>query len=312
MLMYDVIIVGGSYAGLAAALQLGRARREVLIVDNGQRRNRHVPRAHGILGHDGVSPGALAAKAKEEALAYPTVHWLDATVVVTHALPDGFALSAGGEINLAKRVILATGVVDDIPAIPGIPERWGKTVFHCPYCDGYELDRGKLGVLASGPSAVHYAAIVAEWGRPGETVLFLNGGPELAPAEQAELVSRRIGVESERLVEGRDAPMGLELVVVGERRYQLAGLFTLPRTSIPGDFARQLGCEVEIGPTGPMYKTDPQSKETTVPGVFACGDAALAQASVSYAIADGVRAGTSAHQSLIFERSPKTKGEVAQ
>src|SRR4029077_9008535 len=174
--MYDVAIGGGSYAGLAAAMQLGRARRQVLVIDAGQRRNRFVTRAHGVLGHDGESPTVIAAKGKAEVLRYPSVRWLDATVTEARARPGGIAVRAGDADHVAKRLILATGVVDNLPSIPGLQERWGKTVFHCPYCDGYELDRGKLGVLAAGPFAMHYAVIVAEWGMQGGTTLFLNQG----------------------------------------------------------------------------------------------------------------------------------------
>jgi thioredoxin reductase len=301
--MYDVIIIGGSYAGLAAALQLGRARRDVLVVDAGQRRNRFVSRAHGILGHDGASPAAVAAKGKAEVLAYPSVRWLDANVTAARAVAGGFAVTADATDHTASRLILATGVVDDLPAIPGLRERWGRTVFVCPYCDGYELDRGKLGVLAAGPVAVHYASIVSQWGKPGETVLFLNEGVPPEPAELAELESRGIRLEAGAVLEARDAAAGIELVVRDGRRHELAAVFAAQRTRLPGDFAGQLQCEVEVGVGGTIYKTDPRTKETTTPGVFACGDVALAQNSVTFAIADGARAGISVHQSLVFPRA---------
>jgi len=302
--MYDVIIIGGSYAGLAAALQLGRARRDVLVVDAGERRNRYVSRAHGILGHDGASPAAIAAKGKAEVLAYPSIRWLDASVTAARDAPGGFAVSAGGEDHLARRVILATGVVDELPAIPGLRERWSRTVFVCPYCDGYELDRGRLGVLAAGPVASHYASIVAEWGNPGETVLFLHEGVAPEPDGLADLKSRGIRIETGAVLEARDAPAGIELVVQGGRRYELAAVFSAQNTRPTGDFASQLRCEVEIVPTGTIYKTDPRTKETTTPGVHACGDVALAQNSVTFAIADGARAGISVHQSLVFAPPP--------
>ena len=298
----DVVIVGGSYAGLAAAMQLGRARRSVLVVDAGQRRNQSVSHAHGILGHDGESPAVIAAKGKEQVLAYPSVRWLDGAITETRASHAGFSVSAGDAHVTAKRLILATGVVDDVAPIPGLRERWGRTVFHCPYCDGYELDRGKLGVLAAGPVATHYATIVAEWGKPGETTLFLNEGTPLEASERAQLASRRIHVESEAIAEATDAPAGIRLLMNTGRVHDLAGVFVVPHTHLPGGFAEQLGCEVETGPVGSMYKTDARTKETTVKGVFACGDAALPLSSVSFAIADGARAGAFAHQSLVFER----------
>ena len=302
--MHDVIIVGGSYAGLAAAMQLGRARRSVLVVDADQRRNRFVSRSHGVLGFDGESPAVLAAKGKEQVLAYPSVRWLEGAVTGARSIPGGFAMSARGEEHLAKRLILATGVIDDLPSIPGLRERWGKTIFHCPYCDGYELDRGKLGVLAAGPLAQHYSAIVAEWSSPEGTTLFLNEGVAPSSSELADLTSRGIHVESGSVLEAKDAASGIELVVRGGQRYDLAALFVLPHTQLPGGFAQQLGCEVESGATGSFYKTDARTKETTLKGVYAAGDAAQALHSVSFAMADGARAGTFAHQSLVFGQEP--------
>jgi thioredoxin reductase len=300
----DVIIIGGSYAGLAAAMQLGRARRSVLVVDAGQRRNRFVSRAHGVLGFDGESPAVIATKGKQQVLAYSSVRWLDGATTGARSVPGGFVVSACGEEHFARRLILATGVVDDVPSIPGFRERWGKTIFHCPYCDGYELDRGKLGVLGAGPVAQHYAAIVAEWSSPQGTTLFLDDGVTPSAGELAELTSRGIHVESNRVLEAKDGASGIELTVREGRRYDVAALFVLPHTQLPGGFARQLGCELESGPTGSFYKTDPRTKETTVKGVYAAGDAGQVLHSVTFAIADGARAGTSAHQSLVFGQEP--------
>jgi len=302
--MTDVIVVGGSYAGLAAAMQLGRARRTVLVVDAGQRRNRVVSRAHGVLGFDGESPAVIAAKGKHQVLEYPSVHWLDGAATAARSVAGGFAVSVGGQEHFAKRLILATGVVDEIPSIPGFPERWGKTIFHCPYCDGYELERGRLGVLGAGPVAQHYAAIVAEWSSREGTTLFLNDGVAPSTGELAELTSRGIHVESASVLEAKDGASGMELVVRGGRQYGLAAVFVLPQTRLPGAFAQQLGCEIESGATGSVYKTDPRTKETTVKGVYAAGDAGLALHSVTFAMADGARAGTSAHQSLVFGEEP--------
>jgi thioredoxin reductase len=183
--MHDVIIVGGSYAGVSAGLQLARARRDALVLDAGLRRNRTAAASHGFLGQDGQEPGAIAAKGKAELLAYPTVTWQDAAVTDARPVPGGFAVRVGGDEHLARRLVLATGVVDDLPAIPGLRERWGRTVFHCPYCHAY------------------------------------------------------------------------------------------------------------------AFRTD-ETKETTVRGVFACGDGARGMGSVAFAVGDGARAGMAAHQSLLF------------
>ena len=140
-----------------------------------------------------------------------------------------FAVSANGEDHFGKRLILATGGVDEVPSIPGFRDRWGKTIFHCPHCDGYELDRGKLGVLGAGPVAQHYAAIVAEWISPEGTTLFLHDGVKPSVGELAGLTSRGIHVESSRVLEAKDGASGIELVVREGRRYDVAGLFVLGR-----------------------------------------------------------------------------------
>jgi len=297
--MYDVIIIGGSYAGLAAALQLGRARRRVLILDEGQRRNRFASHSHGFLGQDGQSPGAIAAKGRAEVLAYPTVTWREASASAASAIPGGFLVRAGGEDFRGKRLILATGVVDELPAIPGLSDQWGKRAFSCPYCHGYELGMGRFGVLATDPESAHFAVLVSEWAAPGQTTLFLNGAGELESEALGQLESRKIGIERERVVSVGGDANSIELRLHDGRAATVDGIFLHPRIRPHGPFAEQLGCEIEMGPLGPYYKTD-ATKETTVPGVFACGDVATPFTAISFAVSDGVRAGVFAHQSLVF------------
>ncbi|SLM46557.1 Thioredoxin reductase [Nitrospira japonica] len=297
--MYDVIIIGGSYAGLAAALQLVRARRHVLIVDAGQRRNRFAHGSHGFLGQDGQPPAAIAAKGRSEVLAYPTVTWREALATEARSVSDGFVVRTGSDEHRAKRLILATGVVDELPAISGLADRWGKQVFSCPYCDGYELGMGRLGVLATGVASTRFALLISEWAGVGKTTFFINGAVEPEAEQLAALASRHIEVERGEVVEVAGNEPVLELRLGNGRSSILDGLFLLPHTRLNGPFAEQLGCEVEMGPHGPLYRTD-ETKETTVAGVFACGDAALTMPSVAFAVADGVRAGKSTHQSLVF------------
>jgi len=300
--MHDVIIVGGSYAGLAAALQLARARRDVLVIDAGQPRNRFARSAHGFLGRDGQAPGVIAAQGKADVLAYPTVAWREASVSAVRPAAEGFAVRMGdGEELESKRLILATGVVDELPPVPGLAERWGKSVFHCPYCHGYELQQGRIGVLATSPHALHMAALAAEWGGAGQTTLFLLGTFEPDAAKLAELTARRIVVERERVVAIAGEAPSITLQLQDGRSSALDGLFVVPRTHLgrAHAFAEQLGCELDAGPTGEFYKTD-MTKETTRKGVFACGDSAALAGAVSFAVADGVMAGIAAHRSLVF------------
>ena len=297
--MYDVIIIDGSYAGLAAALQLVRARRRVLILDGGQRRNRFASHSHGFLGQDGQPPGAIAAKGKAEVLAYPTVTWKDALAAEAVRTPDGFVVRAGGDEFRGKRLILATGVVDELPAVPGLEERWGKRVFFCPYCDGYEFGLGSLAVLATSPQSARFAILISEWAGPGQTTFFLNGQPEPDAHELAQLASRGITIEREPVTSVGGDERSVEVHLRDGRITKRDGLFLLPRTRLKGPFAEELGCELETGPLGSFYKTDAM-KETTVKGVFACGDVATPMPAIAFAVADGVRAGNGAHQSLIF------------
>lgn len=304
--MYDVIIIGGSYAGLAAALQLVRARRQVLIVDAGERRNRFTRHSHGFLGQDGQPPEAIAAKGRSEVLAYPTAAWREALATEARAVSDGFVVRAGSDEHRGKRLILATGVVDELPAIPGLAERWGKQIFYCPYCDGYEFGMGRLGVLATREASTRFALLISEWAGAGKTTFFLNGTVEPEKEQLAALASRNIAVERENVVAVAGEEPALELRLGNGRSSQLDGLFLLPSTRLNSPFAEQLGCELETGQHGPLYKTD-ETKETTVAGVFACGDAALTMPSVAFAVADGVRAGKFAHQSLVFGSGKKEK-----
>jgi thioredoxin reductase len=293
-MIHDVIIVGGSYAGLAAGLQIARARRRLAIVDAGQRRNRFAATSHGFLGQDGRAPGTIADEARRQLLAYPTVELIEATVSDAVAGPDGFAVTGPDGLSLqGRRLVLATGVIDTLPAIAGLEERWGRSVFHCPYCHGYEIDRGRIGVVATGPISMHQAQLVAEW---GQTTLLTNGA-FMPDAEQlADLARRGIAVEASG-IERIDG--GADVVLDDGRTLEFDGLFTAPRTSMASPVAEQLGCRFVEGPMGAYIDINPMM-ETSVAGVFACGDAARAAGSVSLAVGDGCMAGVSAHRSLVF------------
>ncbi|MFL1481490.1 NAD(P)/FAD-dependent oxidoreductase [Pseudomonas grimontii] len=292
-MMYDVIIVGGSYAGLSAGLQLARARRQVLVIDAGQRRNRFAATSHGFLGQDGQAPEVIAAEGRSQLMEYPTVTWVQGSAVLVNQPVEGFSVRTehSGTFH-ARRLILATGVVDELPAVEGLKERWGTRVFHCPYCHGYELDQGRIGVLATSPLAMHHALMLPDW---GPTTLFTNGVFTPDAEQQAQLDRRGVIVESAgvRRISGERADLELD----DGRVFKLDGIFTLSRTRI-SPLAEQLGCEWVDGPTGPYLHTN-DTRQTSVPGVFACGDASLAAGSVALAVGEGVRAGVGAHFSLI-------------
>ena len=290
----EVAVIGGSYAGLSAALQLARARRRVAVVDAGLRRNRFAAQAHGFIGQDGRAPGDIVAAGRADLLAYPTVRWHADTAVAAQADEDGFRieLAAGAAIR-ARRLVLAVGVEDRLPPLDGLAERWGRSVFHCPYCHGYELDNGRIGVLAVSEMSMHHALMLPDW---GSTTLFLNDAFVPDDAQRAALAARGVAVEAgavARLVDTATVELR------DGRRFALDGLFTMARTHIASPVAAQLGCAMDEGPTGAFIRTDAM-QATSVPGVFACGDAARAAGNVAISVGAGAMAGAAAHQSLMF------------
>ena len=308
---YDAIIIGGSYAGLSAALQLARARRRILVVDAGQRRNRFAVNSHGFLTRDGQPAADIAAEGRANIAAYPNVHWHDGTATAARRAgsssggsstdgtdDDGFIVELDGAGTVrGARLVLATGVRDDLPQIEGLAERWGKSVFHCPYCHGYELNEGRIGVLASGPLSVHQAQMLPHW---GQVTFFTNGVCPLDDAQRADLQARGVQVDDtpvRRLV-------NVATVVLEDGRQDImTGLFTYGRVHMTSPIAVQLGCAFEQGPLGPFIRTD-EGRQTTVPAVFAAGDAMRAASSVALSVADGAMAGIGAHRSLLFGVTP--------
>jgi thioredoxin reductase len=290
----DFAIIGGSYAGMSAALQLARARRKVLVVDAGQRRNRCVDEAgetaHGFLTQDGRAPAEIAADAREQLMNYPSVEWMHGSASDARVAADGcLEFNVGSETISAGRLILATGVRDELPPVPGLAERWGRSVFHCPYCHGYEMNAGPIGIIAASPLALHHALMLPDWGSP---TLFLNGA-YTPTAEDLAAIDRR-GTQVEPALIARINGVA-DVVLQDGRTLRMNGLFTQPNTQLASPIAEQLGCALEDGPMGRFIKVD-EGKATSVPNVFACGDAARAAGNVTLAVADGAMAGFGAHR----------------
>lgn len=291
---YDVIIIGGSYAGLAAAMPLARARRNVLVVDAGQRRNRFADHSHGFLTQDGTEAAEIARIGREQLLNYETVSWIDGAATDAVRTRDGFRVQVEGmEAVEGRRLVLATGVTDHLPDIPGLAQRWGRSVFHCPYCHGYELEQQPVAVLASSPRWLHHAMMLPDW---GPTTVFLNGFDEPGDEDLAKLA--RCGVMFElgpvAAIEGK-----ADVRMKDGRVLSFAGIFTMSRIDVAGPIASALGCEIEESVMGRTIRTD-ALKATSVPGVFACGDVARPGGSLPLAVGDGTLTGTAVHQSLLF------------
>ena len=297
---YEAVVIGGSFAGLSAAMQLARARRRILIVDSERPRNRFAPHSHGFFGQDGRAPAEIVETGRSQVLAYPTAELLIDEVTTAAQRESGFELAlASGETVRAQRIVLATGVADELPDIPGLRERWGVSVLHCPYCHGYEARDGRLGVLAAGEMNLHVALMLPDWS--ADVTLFTNRTFEPNDEQRTRLAARGVRVEPRAVAELLGEGTTLSAVRVrgadGEHVVPLEALFVAPRTRMASPLAEQLGCAFDEGPLGPLIRTD-EKKQTSVAGVFAAGDAARAWHNATVASADGVLAGVAAHQSL--------------
>ena len=217
---YDVIVIGGSFAGLSAAMQLARARRRVCVVDAGQPRNRFAAASHGFFGQDGEPPLAMIEQARRKLAAYPTVGFVQGTVVSATAQQRAGSPENGFEVVLddgthmeAHKLVLAFGVQDGLPEIAGLRERWGASVLHCPYCHGYEFAGQRLGVLYHSAGSAMHAQLIADW---GPTTLFLNGDTTLESADRERLLAQmrqRLRVDATladlpSLIEGSKVELG--------------------------------------------------------------------------------------------------------
>jgi len=296
---YDVIIVGGGFAGMSAALQLARARRPILLADVGLPRNRFAEASHGFLGQDGVAPAAIMREALRQLSAYPTVDFVHGRVAVARGEIDRFEVEMeDGAVHAARRLVLATGVADTLPDIPGLAERWGVSVMHCPYCHGYEVRDRRIGVLANHPMAAHQALMLPDW---GPTTLFTQGLVEIDADLAAKLAGRGVQVETTPIVAVLGDGQEIAAVRLADDRVaSLEAIFTAPQTAPASPLAQQLGCAFEDGMTGPHVKLEPGQQRTSVPGVHSAGDVASPMHNATLASAAGVMAGIGAHQSLIF------------
>ncbi|OXJ10663.1 NAD(P)/FAD-dependent oxidoreductase [Burkholderia sp. HI2500] len=295
---HEVIVIGGSFAGLSAAMQLARARRRVLVIDAGRPRNRFAAHAHGFFGQDGKPPAQIVDEAAAQLAAYPTVQRIAGDVRTAERDADGrfHVTLADGSRASADRLILATGIRDELPALPGLAERWGVSVLHCPYCHGYEVSGQRLGVLATHPLSVHQAILIPDW---GPTTWFTQDVVEANEEEAALLDARGVRIERSPVVEILgDAPRIDALRLADGQVVPIDALFVGAHTAMASDLAQQLGCAFDDGPLGPVVRVDAM-KQTSVAGVFAAGDASTPMTNATFASASGVMAGVAAHRSLI-------------
>ncbi len=240
-MVYDVVVVGGGAAGLSAALVLGRARRRVAVVDAGAPRNAPAAHMQGFLSRDGMPPGDLLAAGRMEVAGYG-VDLVDDRVV---GIEPGFIVRLGGGAVLrARRILVTTGVLDELPDIPGVRERWGRDLLHCPYCHGWEVRDQPLGVLGTQPGAVQHAQLVRQW---SDDVVFFAHSYDLTSAERLQLEARGVQIvrgEVARLVVADDRLAGVQLA--DGRLIPRAAVFIRPsNVPHPDGLLTGLGCEVD-------------------------------------------------------------------
>jgi thioredoxin reductase len=309
---FDVIIAGGGPAGLQAALVLARARRRVLLCDTGEPRNSVTGVMHGFISRDGVDPAELRRIATEELRRYPTVELREVAITKARAENGRFAVSLpDGAGATGIRLILATGVIDQLPAIPGLEALWGTAAFHCAYCDAFELRDQPLAVIESGATAGFEALGLGDWS--GDLVLCTDGGPQLPGEDRAHLAAAAVAVRTEPIARVEPDRDGVRIVFNDGAPLERRAVFTHPPTSQRSDLAAQLGCHaledgsIEVNDFG----------QTSVPGVYAAGDMAR-RATMPFPAAQAIHAASAggiaavvAHRELIWAEIETRGGQPA-
>jgi len=300
--LWDCVIVGAGAAGLSAALVLGRARRRTLVVDDGKQSHLAAPGIGGLLGHDGRPPAQLYEMGRQELTAYPSVEMRAATVVGGVRDDDGFVLDLGnGRRERARRVLLATGMQYVPPDVPGLADLWGRSVFNCPFCHGWEVRDQPLAVLGRGDRALHQALLLRGW---SDDIVVLTDGPaEFSDEELARLAAANVSVDERPVSELASVEGELEAIVFGDgSRLPRRGLLIASTLHQRSSLADALGA-AQGDPT--PIAADPVDVDalmrTTSVGVFAAGDVSAQMPQVASAIAAGSLAATAVVQSLLAD-----------
>jgi thioredoxin reductase len=285
---YDVLIIGGGAAGLSAAQMLGRSRRSVVVVDSGEPRNAPAQGVHGFLSRDGVSPAELLRIGRAEAKHYGAQIVQGEAIAAAGNTADGFSVTlADGTVIRGRRLLIATGLVDELPDIAGLRERWGRDVLHCPFCHGWELQDQAIGILGKGPWSVHQALLFRQWS--GNITLFLNNLSLPTDDELEQLAARGIRVVAgavESLRVEQDVLRGVALA--GGPEIALDAVVVGPQVQARLDAFAGLGLKPAPHPMGigDFLETDADGA-TTVPGVWAAGNVTDMRAQVLASAAAG-------------------------
>lgn len=294
----DVVIVGGGPAGLSAALMLGRCRRSVLVCDTGQPRNRASHAMHGFLTRDGINPAEFLEIARAELAQYDTVELRHVEVVAAECTPDAHfdVTLAGGDRVRSRKLLIATGVSDNVPDIPGIAELYGRSVFHCPYCDGWEVRDQPIAIYGRGHRGEGLSLELTPWSR--DLVLCTDGPSEIDADALARLERNGIAVREQRIacLEGTNGILE-RLVFEGGEALDRRAMFFTTGQSQQSELATSLGCEINEKGTVRTGKYE----ATHLHGLFVAGDASRAVQWVIVAASEGAEAAFAINTDLIKE-----------
>jgi len=294
---FDIVIVGGSYAGLSAAMSLGRAIRKVLIIDSGSPCNIQTPHSHNFLTQDGATPAAIGESAKKQVLAYPTIRFLSDTVTSLTGEDNSFEiLTEGNEKFAARKVLFATGVKDLMPDIPGFRESWGISVIHCPYCHGYEYKGQVTGILVNGETAFEFARLIRNW--TDKLYILTHGAPTFDSETYQKINALGIKViETEiKSIDHENGHISGVVLQDGTIQYLEALYARIPFRQHCG-IPEAIGCKMTD--MGHIQADDFQ--KTSIPGIFAAGDCTTPMRNVANSVGAGSKAGAFINHQLLIE-----------
>lgn len=292
---FDVIIIGGSYAGLASAMALGRALRKVLVIDAGDPCNKQTPHSHNFLTHDGKTPKEISTLARQQVSRYDTVTLLSALATKGIKTANGFEIQTNaGDTFRARKLVFATGIKDIMPDIPGFSESWGISVLHCPYCHGYEVRHQKTGILANGDTGFELATLISNW--TTDLTLFTNSKSTLTEPQRLKLNKHRILIVEEQISQLENKNGFIQHIVMADGvKLPLKALYARPPFTQHSSIPQALGCE--LTPEG-YIKID-GAHRTTIPGIYACGDNVTRMRTVANAVSMGTTTGLMLNNELI-------------
>ncbi|WP_299311634.1 NAD(P)/FAD-dependent oxidoreductase [uncultured Aquimarina sp.] len=294
---FDVIIIGGSYAGLSAALGLGRALRKVLVIDNGKPCNRQTPNSHNFLTHDGKKPSEINQLAKKELENYETVSFYDGLVNYGAKTDKGFIIKTKSDRTFdTKKLVFATGIKDIMPDINGFKESWGISIIHCPYCHGYEVRNKKTGIFGNGEYGFEFSKLINNWTE--DLTLYTDGTSELTSDQTKQLSNHNIQIVEKDVTSFNQNNGYINHILFKDGTIsKLEALYAKAPFIQNSEIPKQLGCEInEMG-----YITIDNFQKTTVPGVYACGDNTSFMRSVANAVSMGTTTAGILNKELIDE-----------